>query len=236
MKCRVTSIPLRTIDLWENCQNSLQSKFCRPDLCLKHEPNVKTLLLDVKMMISTMQLTFPSAAPIPFSLSANPDHLKTERLENNLRRCGKTWLTNLKFSSLKEMHSSSQRLTLVHKSSALKIEETGLENLCSNLLPLEVDKHLHLLHLICLFLVFLLKCCNGFSFKPTKPMCDGHFFASSPFCHWACRALFELRDIVVSSLLPCGFRTSNPQWRISISLESLYQNCSCLQIGPLSLD
>ena len=52
-----------------------------------------------------------------------------------------------------EVHSSSQRLMLAHKSSALKIEETGLENQCSN----------------CLFLVFLLKCCNGVSLTPTRP-------------------------------------------------------------------
>ena len=109
---------------------------CRPDLYLKHEPNVKILLLDIKMMVSPIQLTVPAAAPIPLLLSANPNHLKTDRLGNMLLHCGENWLTNLKFSCLKEMtkvHSSSQRLTLVHKSSALKIEETGLENLSSNL-------------------------------------------------------------------------------------------------------
>ena len=43
-----------------------------------------------------LQLTVPSAAPIKVSLSANPDWLKTERLENNLRPCGKCWLNNSK--------------------------------------------------------------------------------------------------------------------------------------------
>ena len=43
------------------------------------------------------------------------------------------------------------------------------------------DKHLPLFHLICLFLVFLLKCCNGFSLKPTRSTYDGRLFASSPF-------------------------------------------------------
>ena len=115
----------------------------------------------------------PSVAPIQISLSAIPNHLKTERLENNLRHCGENWLTNLKCSSLMEMakvHSSFQHLMLAPKSSALKIQENGLENRCSNLPPLEVDTHLHLLYLICLFLVFLLKCCNGFSLKPTRPL------------------------------------------------------------------
>ena len=87
---------------------------------------------------------------------------------------------------------SSQRSTLAQRSSALKIEETGLDNRCSNLPLLEMDNYLPLLHLTCVFLVFLVKCCNGFSLKPTTSMCDGRPFASSPFCRLACRgALFR---------------------------------------------
>ena len=41
---------------------------CRSGLYLKHDPNVKTLLLDFKMMVSPMQLTVPSVAPIQLSL------------------------------------------------------------------------------------------------------------------------------------------------------------------------
>ena len=88
---------------------------------------VKTLLLDIKMMVSHLQLTAPSTAPIQLSLSVNPNQLKTERLENSFRLCGESWLTNLKFSSLMEMtkvHSSSQRSMLAHMSSASKIKET----------------------------------------------------------------------------------------------------------------
>ena len=94
-----------------------------------------------------MPLTVPSAAPIQISSSANQDHLKTGKSESNLRLSGENWLTNLKFSSLMEMtkvHSSSQRSMLAHMSSTSKIEETGLENRCSNLPPLEADKHLPL--------------------------------------------------------------------------------------------
>ena len=47
-----------------------------------------------KMMVSPMQLTVPSAAPIQISFFVNPIQLKTERLENNLRRWGENWLTN----------------------------------------------------------------------------------------------------------------------------------------------
>ena len=111
---------------------------CPSGLFLKHEPNVKTLLLDIKMMVSPMQLTVPSAAPIQISLSVNPNQLKTGRSESNLRLCGVCWPNSSKCSSLMDMtkvHSSSQRSMLAHMSSASKIEETELENRCSNLLP-----------------------------------------------------------------------------------------------------
>ena len=149
---------------------------CQSDLFLKHEAGVKTLLLDFRMMVSPMELTVPSAAPIQMSLSANPNQMMTERLENNLRFCLEYWLTNLKFSFLMKMtkvFSSSQRSMLAHKFSASKIAETELENRFSNLLRLVVDKRLPLLHLICLFLVFRLRCCNGFSLKLTGLICDG---------------------------------------------------------------
>ena len=135
--------------MWMNplCQHTTNlSEFiarqvlCRSGLYLKHEPNVKTLLLEIKMMVSHLQLTAPSTAPIQLSPSANPNPLKIERLKNNLHFCGESWLTSSKLSSLIEMtkvHSSSQRLTLAHMSSASKIEETELENQCSNLLLLE---------------------------------------------------------------------------------------------------
>ena len=66
----------------------------------------------------------------------------------------------------------------------------ALENRCSNLLFLEADKHLPLLHLSCLFLVFLLKCCNVFSLKPTGLMCDGRSLASPLFRRLAGRGAF----------------------------------------------
>ena len=54
----------------------------------------------------------------------------------NLHPCGECWQISSKFSTLMKMtklHLSSQRSTPAHRSSALKIEETVLENLCSNL-------------------------------------------------------------------------------------------------------
>ena len=146
-----------------------------------------------KMLVCPMLLTVPSAAPMLQSQCVNPNQLKTESLENNLRLCGENWLTNSNFSSLMEMtkvHSSSERSMLVHNFSAFKIEETELENQCSNLPLLEVDTHLPLLHLSCLFLVVLLKCCNVFSLKPTRPMCVGRPFASPLFRRLAGRGAF----------------------------------------------
>ena len=66
---------------------------CRSGLYLKHEPSVKTLLLDIKMMVSATEIDRKQLL-----LSANPDQSRTERLENNLRLCGENWLTNLNFS------------------------------------------------------------------------------------------------------------------------------------------
>ena len=128
----------------------------------------------MKTMVSHTKLTVPSAAPKQLSQCVNPNQLKTGRLESNLRLCGENWQISSKFSSLMEMtkvHLSSQHSTPAHKSSALQIEETELENHCSNLPLFEVNSCLLLLHLICLFLVFLLKCCNGFSLKPTQQVC-----------------------------------------------------------------
>ena len=128
---------------------------CRSGLLLNHEANVQTSLLDIKMMVFLMRLTVFVAVSKQLLLSANPDQSRTEKSASNVHHCGGCCLTNLNFSSLMEMTKlllSSQPSTLAQRSSALKIEETGLENLCSNLPPLEVDEHLPLFQLICLFL------------------------------------------------------------------------------------
>ena len=156
---------------------------CQSDLFLKHEANVKTLLSALRMMAFFEQSTVPSAAPILLSQCVNPDQLKSERSEDNLCRCGKNWLTNLKFFFLMHMtkeYSSSPRSTLDPKSSASKIAETALENQFSNLLHWVADKHLCLLHLICLFLVFRMRCYNGSLSSQQGLMCDGRSLAS-PF-------------------------------------------------------
>ena len=126
-----------TIDLLQFIVKQVPS---RSGLLLNHEPNIKTLLSDIKIMASPLRLTVPFATSEQLSLSANLRKLKIERLENNLRPFGENWLVSSKFSSTTEMtkvHSSSQRPTLAHISSASKIEEMELENWCSNLLLLE---------------------------------------------------------------------------------------------------
>ena len=73
---------------------------CRSGLSLKHEANVKTSLLEKKMMVFPMRLTVLFAASKQRLLSANPDQLRTERSASNLHPCGECWLTNSNFSSL----------------------------------------------------------------------------------------------------------------------------------------
>ena len=167
---------------------------CQSDLFLKHEANVKTLLSDVRILALLIQSTVPSVVPILLSQCVNPDQLKSERSENSLSRCGKSWLTNLKFFFLMQMtkvYSSSPHSILDAKiSSASKIAETALENQFSNLLHLVADKRLLLLHLICLFLVFRLRYYNGFSLKPTGLRCDGRSLASPLLRRLAGRGAF----------------------------------------------
>ena len=56
---------------------------------MKHEANVKTLLPGTRMMVSPVQLTVPFAIPVPNSWCANPNHLKIEKLEDDLHHFGK---------------------------------------------------------------------------------------------------------------------------------------------------
>ena len=60
----------------------------------------------------------------------------------------------------------------------------------SNLPLLEADRCSSLLHLTCVFLVFLMVCCNLSSLKPTRSMCDGRPFASPLFRRLAGRGAF----------------------------------------------
>ena len=72
------------------------------------------------------------------AVCVNPDQLKTERWENTLRSCGRCWLNSLEFFFLMKMtkvFSFSQRSMLAHIFSALKIEETELENRFSGISP-----------------------------------------------------------------------------------------------------
>ena len=101
-----------------------------------------------------------------------------------------------------KVHSSFQRSMLTHESSALKIEETELENWCSNLLLLEADKRLPLLHLSCLFLVILLKCCNVFSLAIQQGQCVMAAFSPPRFfAAWRVEAPFYAVPVSMGSTL-----------------------------------
>ena len=102
------------------------------------------------MMAHPTKLTVLLAKAEPISLSASPSHLKTGKLENNLRLFGKLCPQSYLNSFQKEMMqapSLSLHSTPVLKFSASKIEVTVMKNLCSNLPLLEAHSCLHLLHL-----------------------------------------------------------------------------------------
>ena len=106
-----------------NCENSSVS------FVMKYCPT-STVARTCEVYLCT-KLTVPSAAPKHLSRSANPNHLKTGRMESNLRLCGECWQINSKFSSLMVM-TKVPLLSLhsmpVHKFSASRIEEMVLEN------------------------------------------------------------------------------------------------------------
>ena len=129
---------------------------------------------------------------------------------------------NSEFSSRMETtkaHLLFQHVMPAHKFSALRIEEMALENLCSNLIPVEVDRHSLLFLLTCVSLVFLMKFCNVFSLEPVRPGCDGRPFASPLLrrtagrdtffrgipCRWGLHiALSLIRSISVQVIEACS--------------------------------
>ena len=144
-----------------------------------------------------------------------------------MRPCGKFGPKSSKFSSLKEMtqvHSLSLRLTPEHKFLASRNEATVWETKCSNLFLMETDSCLLLLLLICVFLVFLMECCNRSSLKPERPMCEGRPFASTLFRRLAGRGSF-FRGF--------PFRWSL-QWTVSLA-RCLTYTVSCLLFTALWL-
>ena len=151
------------------------------------------LWTDIKMMVSLLKLTVVSAMPKLLFRFGNPGDLKTGRSESKLRLCGECWPNSSKLSSTMEMTKVpllSLRSTLVHKFSVSRIGEKAVENLCSNLHLLEALSCLHLLHLTCVFLALLVKCCSGSSLNLARPVCDGRPYASPLFRRLAGRGTF----------------------------------------------
>ena len=142
--------------------------------------------------VSLTKLIVHFAKAEPTSQSANPNHLKTERLENKLRLCGECWPNSSKISSLMEMTKVpvlSLRSTPADKSSVSRFDDTALET-CVQSCPFWTLTCLHQLQQTCVFLVFLVKCCSGSSLKPTQPVCDGRPVTSPIFCRLAGRGAF----------------------------------------------
>ena len=79
---------------------------CQSDSYSKQEPNVRTLWPDIKMVVSPLKLTVPSGTTKQLSRSANPNHLKTEKLVNNSRLCGRD---NLAAGGAENTHCNTHR-------------------------------------------------------------------------------------------------------------------------------
>ena len=92
-----------------------------------------------------MKLTVPSAAPKQLSRFANPNHLKTGDWNAICAFVESVGRTAQNSRPWWRWRRCIYRPTPVHKVLASRIEETALENLCSNLPLLEVDSCLLLL-------------------------------------------------------------------------------------------
>ena len=134
-------------------------------------------------MVFFTEVTVPSGAPKQLSRCVNPNQWKTRRLESNFR----FWWKELEdqFILFSDVDDEGAFLVpaLDARSQGLNIKDrrNGVGKPVFKLALLEVDSCILFVQLIYLFVVFLLKCCNGFSLKPTRPMCDGRLLASSFF-------------------------------------------------------
>ena len=146
-------------------------------------------------MASLLKLTVPSAASKQLSLCVNPNRLKTGRVENNLRLCGENWQINSKslFPDgddegafiVPALDARSHVLSIKDRSNGVGKPVFKLPSLGSGQLFTVVSLDLSVLGVSAEVLQ------RGFSLKPTRPMCDGRRFASSPFCRLASGGAFS---------------------------------------------
>ena len=127
----------------------------------RRELNARILWLGTRMMVSLTKLTVHFCyVRTNITQSASPSHLKTGKLDNDLRLCGKVWPKRSKLSFLKEMTlvpSLSLYSTNGHKFSVLRIAGAAWEKTVFKLAaPLGTNSCLILLLLICVFLTFLM--------------------------------------------------------------------------------
>ena len=211
-----------------------------------------------RMMVSLMRLIAHFAIPVPISLSANPNRLKIEKLEDDLRLFGESCPPNYKTISLNEMPKTFSlflHLTHVHKSSAFWIAGTEWRNQFSSLHIPDTNSRLILLLLTYVFQTFLMMSCDMSFAKPTsrfrtvRPMCDGHSFASSPFRHLASRGppfrgfpSWWVKQFAISLARCLALQDSAPRYREGSQYEfgRLHDTLSCLfytalRLGPVSI-
>ena len=190
---------------------------CRSGLYLIHEANVKTLLLNIKMLVFLVRLTVPFAVSKQPLLSAQSRSIEDREIGKQfapLWRVLPWWWRRRCFCRPSTRHSLKGPQ---HQGS----KKRDWKNQCFHLPFLEVDSCLSLLHLICLFLVFLLKCCNGFSLKPAQPKCDARLLPFSP--PGESRVLFPQLPFSIGSTRCYLFDSQhNRAWRYTLLQVEFY--------------
>ena len=136
-----------------------------------------------------MQLTVPSAVSQQLLLSAKPNYLKTERLENNLHLCGGELADQLEILFpnrddegvfiIPALDTRSHVLSIKDRRNGIGKPVFKLASLGSGQTFTLVAPDLS-----------LLTCCTVVSLKPTRPMCDGRSLASPFFRRLAGRGAF----------------------------------------------
>ena len=168
---------------------------CRPDSYSKQKPNVRSLWPDLKMMVSPYEINSPFCCTETTITVRQPKSLEDREIGKQfapLRRVLADQLDILFPDGDDEGAFIVPALDACSQVLSIKIRRNGVGKPVFKLALMEVDSCLPLLHLTCVFLVFPVKCCNGSSLKPARPMCDGRPFVSPLFRRLAGRgALFR---------------------------------------------
>ena len=195
---------------------------CRPDSFLKHEPNVRILWPDLKM-VSRMRLTVLFCYAKTTIVAGQSKSIEGREVGRQFAPLWSALAEQLEIFFLDGDNEGAYIVPALDTRSqviSIKDRRSGLGKLVFKLLLLEASFFFLLLHLTCVFLVFLMRCCNGSSLKPARPRCDGRSFASP-----------RLRRLAGRGVFFCGFPF---RWTLHSSFSQSHgkstTNCNEVQI------